>query len=239
MIYCPKCSGKNEDDAKYCNKCGNALITTKKNYKKIKTKSTLFEKQVEDFAEGFEKAGKKVGKKIEQAAKKFGNETQDLVKKIENITKRSSTHAENWYNRTFGIFGPLLSSFIGLIVLRLVIEGLKIGAKDNPILADVGDGLFSNIFLLFGVLLISGYTEYFSKKYRPFQWITPIIIAIVVVIITLVVGNIISVVGSAAGEQDIVTASSEWIKNYILMLYILVLLSGYLILIAMISMEKD
>lgn len=63
MIYCPKCGGKNDDDAEYCIKCGIALIREKKIYKKTETENISFEKQVEDFAERVEKAGKKIGKK--------------------------------------------------------------------------------------------------------------------------------------------------------------------------------
>lgn len=185
------------------------------------------------------KLGKKLVKKIEQSVKKFGEETQDFGKNIEKITKKTSNCVEGWYNRKFGIFGPLLSSFIGLIVIRLVIEGLKIGAKDNPILADVGDALFSNLLLLFVVILISSYSEYLSKKYRSFRWINPISIAVVVVIIFLVLENIVSIVGNAAGETYLVKATSDWINKYLLMIYILVLLTGYLILMAMISLEKS
>ena len=34
MTYCAKCGEKNEDDAKFCSKCGNSLTGSKKDYEK-------------------------------------------------------------------------------------------------------------------------------------------------------------------------------------------------------------
>ncbi|GAF87772.1 unnamed protein product, partial [marine sediment metagenome] len=34
MVYCAKCGEKNEDVAKFCNKCGTSLTGTKKDFEK-------------------------------------------------------------------------------------------------------------------------------------------------------------------------------------------------------------
>lgn len=34
MVYCTKCGKKNDNDAKYCDKCGNPLYSTKKSFER-------------------------------------------------------------------------------------------------------------------------------------------------------------------------------------------------------------
>jgi len=232
MINCPRCGKKNDDDALYCSNCGTSLTGKS-------AESRSFEKQVEDFADGVERVGKKAGKKIEQAAKRFGEETQDIGKRFEKATDRAGNRLENWYDRTFGIFGPLVSSFIGLIVLRLVIEGLRIGAQGTPALGVVSDKLLDYLLLLFIVFLISSYSSYLSRKYKSFRWISPIIVAVLIVVISTVVVTIVSAVGASTGEPDLIKAEMEWREKYMLMIFVIVLLIGYLINVATVAWEKD
>jgi ribosomal protein L40E len=239
MVICSKCGKQNEDDAEYCNKCGNPLIVTKKSYKETKVKDSSFEKQVEDFAGGVERIGKKAGEKIEQTAKSFSKETQDLGKRIEKATDRASTRVENWYDRTFGIFGPFISSFICIIILRLIIEGLRIGAKDTPVLYEVADALQFYLLLIFIVVLLSSYSSYISRKYKPFRWVSPIIIAISIVVISMIVVNIISIVGRSTNVPDFAKVETEFREKYMLMIFVIVLLIGYLINVVNVAWEKD
>jgi len=232
MIYCSKCGMENNNDAEFCSKCGNSLTD-------VRAKNTKFEKQVEDFAESVERVGKKAGKKIEQTARRFGEKTQDMGKRIEKATERAGSRVENWYDQTFGIFGPLISSFIGLIILRLVIEGLKIGSDETPVLGIISDILLDYLFLIFIIFLISSYSSYLSRKYKTFRWISPIIIAILIVSVSLIVVNIISVIGKDIDEPNLAKAQTEWREKYMLMIFVIVLLIGYLINVATIAWEKD
>ena len=232
MVYCTKCSKKNDDDAQYCSKCGNSLTDNI-------IKDTSIEKHVEDFAGGVERVGKEVGKNIEKAAEKLGRETQDIGKRIEKATDRAGSYLDNWWDRSFGIFGPLVSSFISLIVLRLVIEGLRIGAEDTAVLGEVSSLLLDYLLLIFVVILVSSYCSYFSRKYKSFQWISPVIIAVVIVVISLVVVNIISVVGTSINDLELANVKIEWREKYMMMIFVIVLLVGYLIKVATFAWEKD
>jgi phage shock protein C len=84
MVYCQKCGKKNKDDAKYCIKCGNSLYITS-------TKSTSFEKQIDDFTEEVERIGKKASKTIEQGVKSFSEEVKYIGKKVEKTFKEDTT----------------------------------------------------------------------------------------------------------------------------------------------------
>ena len=232
MVICPKCGKENNDDAQFCSKCGNSLTDKTSG-------SSSFEKQVEDFAAGVERVGEKAGKKIEQAAKRFGEETQDIGKRFEKATDRAGERLENWQDRTFGIFGPLVSSFIGIIVLRLVIEGLRIGAQDTPVLSIVSSNLLDYLLLIFVVFLVSSYSTYLYRKYKSYRWVSPIIVAVLIVVISTIVVSIASAVGKSTGEVDLIKAETQWREKYMLMVFVIIILIGYLINVATVAWEKD
>lgn len=218
MIYCSKCGTENDDDAEFCSKCGNSL----------NVKNSSFEKQVEGFAEGVGRFGKKAGKRFEETTKRF-----------ENATDRAGNKFESWYDRTFGVFGPLVSSFVGLIIVRLIIVGLNAGADETPALADVSDVLLYYLLLIFFIILIASYSSYVSKKYKPFRWVSPIIIAVLIVLLSTVAVNILSVVGASTGEPDFIEAETQWREKYMMMIFVIVILIGYLINVATLAFEKD
>jgi hypothetical protein len=239
MIYCTKCGTKNEDDATYCTKCGKSLTDTK-------IKDNSIEKPVDDSAEGIEKKGKETGGKLEDTIDKFSKEAQDLGKRIEKAgkrieeaTDRASNYLDNWWDRSFGIFGPLLSSFIVLIILRIIIEFLRIGSEDIALLGEVGDLLLDYFLLIFILILVSSYCSYFSRKYKSFQWISPVIFAIVLVIVSLIAANIITVIGESIGNPDLANAEKIWREKYLAMIFVIALLIGYLIKVVSVTWEKD
>lgn len=221
MVYCSKCGKENDKDSKYCNYCGNSLTDTEE-------KESSFEKGVEEFASGVERVGKKAGKKIEETSKRFEKATEHAEKRL-----------ENWYDKTFGIFGPLVSSFIGLIIIRLVIVGLRIGAEETPVLLDISDFLLSYLLFIFIVFLVSSYTSYIQKKYKIFRWISPVIFAFLIVFVSFIAVNIVSIIGTNIGEPNLENAEAEWREKYMIMIFVIVLLIGYLINVATVAWEKD
>lgn len=66
MNYCQKCGHKNDDDAEYCNKCGNYLA-----------KPSSFEKDIEKAAEEFGRKAEEFGKRIEKKAKDFSKSVEE------------------------------------------------------------------------------------------------------------------------------------------------------------------
>ena len=67
MPYCVECGKKNDDDARYCNKCGNLII-----------KRSAFEKDLEKFAEEFGRHAERFGKIVEKKAKQFAKSIEEM-----------------------------------------------------------------------------------------------------------------------------------------------------------------
>lgn len=240
MAYCTNCGTNNEDDAKYCKKCGKSLTSTMR-------KDTSFEKHVEDSIDNVEKKKNKgTGEKLEKTIEKFSKEAQDLGKRLEEAgkrfeksTDRTSKYLDNWWNRSFGIFGPLVSSFIVLIILRIIVEFLRIRAEDVAVLGELSDLLLDYFILIFVLILVSSYCSYFSRRYKSFQWISPVIVAFVIVFVSMIAVNIISVIGTNIGDPELTNAEVIWREKYMIMVFVIVVLIGYLIKMVSVTLEKD
>jgi len=89
MVYCQKCGKKNNDDAKYCSKCGFSLTSKS-------VKRTSLEKQIGDFAEEVEQIGKKASKTIEKGVKSFGEEMKDVGKRVDKIIQNKTTSNDSY-----------------------------------------------------------------------------------------------------------------------------------------------
>jgi hypothetical protein len=215
----------------FCGKCGNSLKSTD-------TKPS-FDKPTEGFAEEVGRIGKEAGKKIEDAAQRFGKETQEFGKRFDIASKKVSRNMESWYDRTFGVFGPLVSSFVVLIILRLAIVALNAGAEETPVLADIGNVLLDYLLLIFLLVLIGSYSSYIAKKYKPFRWATPVIIAVLIVFFSTIALNIIGVIGQNENIQEFIDAETQWRENYMVMIFVIIVLLGYLINIITVAFEKD
>ena len=96
-LYCTKCGLKNKDNADFCTKCGTKLDLKEDE----KTEQEGISKQVE-----------KAGAAIERAAKDFGDAAERMGKRIEQKMEKTGKEFENWYDKKFGIFGPLIWSFL-------------------------------------------------------------------------------------------------------------------------------
>ena len=106
-------------------------------------------------------------------------------------------------------------------------------------MGEVSDLLLDYLLLIFVLILFSSYCSYFSRKYKLFQWFTPIFIAVILVVLFLIVVNIMSIIGNSIGDLELVNAVIEWREKYIVMMFVIILLVGYLIKVASLAWEKD
>jgi len=208
MVYCSKCGKKNKDDAKFCNKCGNSL--------EIKKGKTVFEQKVEDFAEGMGRLGKKAENGIEKATK----------------------GVESRYNKTFGVFGPLVSAFFGLIILRFIIEFLVLSADEEPVLGYIGGFFYDYLLWFFGLFLLSSYNSYFYRKYKKsYRWVSPVFTALGFTVFFWLAQKLFVILDNKLDVPTLATVAS-YIDTYLVAIFVFVLLLGYFIVLFMLFLEK-
>jgi len=74
MVYCYECGKKNDDDARYCTKCGSYIA-----------KHGTLEKDIEKAAEEFGRRAEQFGKRMEKRAREFA---KSIEKRTDLKTKQ-------------------------------------------------------------------------------------------------------------------------------------------------------
>jgi phage shock protein C len=206
MKSCSSCNTINPEGANFCQECG-AKLDLDNSRSTFNENMDHFEEEIEDF-----------GKKIESS--------------FENVGKR----IETWYDKTFGIFGPVLSAIIALVILFIVINALSFFGSSRPWMQEISGFLESLVLLFLVIFLLSSYSEYFTRKLTPFRFISPIIGAIIFIVWFWVAINILTIIATAF-ELSMVQSISDLFEALIFPLAILILLIGYIGVIT--STKKD
>ena len=227
MVKCPKCGNDNGDDAAFCTNCGVSLRSDA---------GSTIEQHAQRFAQNMEQMGKKVGDQMAQAAKQFHESTQKEARHFEQRMDRMSKRAENWYERRFGPFGPLLESFIFLIVFRLVIMVMDLPNEETPDVHTVAAILLVYILPLFALSLVSNYTQYLSKKFFQIKVFSPLFYAIFFVLFCWIISKMLYDASTHFTIPDLRTAALS-LENSLPTIFVFVLLIGYVILV--VNLPRD
>ncbi|HUT00206.1 MAG TPA: hypothetical protein VMY59_07815, partial [Candidatus Thermoplasmatota archaeon] len=133
-------------------------------------------------------------------------------------------------------FGPLLESFIFLIVFRLVIiamEHISFETSDIQTLASI---LLVYLLPFFALSLLSNYTQYLSRKFFQIKVFSPLLYAIFFVLFCWIISQILYDANTRFSNPDILTAAQS-LENSLPTIFIGVLLIGYIILV--LNLPKD
>ena len=207
MKTCPSCQKQNPDTARFCQHCGTKLDE--------KTTQSQFEKNMDHFGEEVEKIGKRIEETVEQTGK--------------NI--------ETWYERTFGYFGPLFSALIAFIIFYIIINIFSYLGNRYQWMGQVSLFLQPFLLLFLLVFLLSSYSQYFSKKIKPFRYVSPVIGAIIFIIWFWVAINVLQIIAEEFNISFIQTFTGLF-EVLIIPLAVLILLLGYVGILTSTSFES-
>ena len=177
-------------------------------------------------------------KKLERNMDHFGEEVEQIGKKIEDSFKTTGKQVETWYDKTFGIFGPVLSALIAFVILYIVIIMISFFGQTRPWILEIKNFLEPLLLIFLIVFLLSSFSNYFSKKIRPFRLLSPIIGAIVFMVWFWVGINILAIVATQFNLELIQTFTS-FFEALIFPLALLILLIGYVGVITSMKQEHD
>jgi hypothetical protein len=229
MLNCPKCGTQNDDDSMFCTKCGTSLKSDA---------ATPLERHAMQFAQDMEQMGKNLGDSMIHAASRIQGDSRDMGKRFEQRVDQVGKNVENWYDRTFGILGPLLASFIFLIILRLAIEIARISGDEVPEMSTITAVILIYLLPLFGTTLLSNYTTYFSRKSYKFRIFSPLFHSMALVIILWIVAQILHTLRDRLQIADLGTAAVN-IENSLPTVFVFVLLIGYVVLAMNMPREQE
>jgi phage shock protein PspC (stress-responsive transcriptional regulator) len=184
--------------------------------KKIKNKDVL-EQRVEHFAEEVEALGKRFGKKMEKRSEGW-----------------------DWFNRTFGIVGPLISSIIGMMVFAVVVWILRLVnlAINNSLIYNIHSFLFTNIGWFFLIFIFFSYSSYFSREYASgYMLFSPIIVSIGITIGFWIAMHAINIVNFYV-VNSVLSAIVVYIRANLLWIFGFFVFVGYVVLLAKIALGE-
>jgi zinc-ribbon domain len=228
MVNCSKCGTNNSDDAVFCTNCGTSLRPDV---------GATIEHHAKQFAQTMEQAGKKVGDQMAQAAKQFHENTQKEARSFEQRMDRMNQRADSWYERSFGPIGPLLESFIFLIVFRLILLLMEHFNTETPDVQAVAAILLVYLLPFFALSLASNYTQYLSKKFYSVKIFSPLFYAIYFVLFFWILSRILYDIGTHFSLSDIQTAATS-LETSLPTIFVFVLLIGYVILAVNLPKEQ-
>ncbi|MFH1013269.1 MAG: zinc ribbon domain-containing protein [Thermoplasmatota archaeon] len=229
MPNCPTCGTLNDDDAMFCTKCGTSLKSDA---------ASPIERHAMRFAQDMEQMGKNLGESMTHAAKRIQVDTRDMGKRFEQRVDQAGKHMENWYDRTFGVLGPLLASFVFLIILRLVIEIVRISGDEVPEMSTITAVILIYLLPLFGTTLLSNYTSYFARKSYKFRVFSPLFHSIALVIFLWIIAKILDTLRYRLQIAALGTAAVN-IENSLPTVFVFFLLIGYVILAMTMPREQE
>lgn len=228
MVSCPKCGKDITDDAIFCMYCGSSVKTDA---------ASSVEQHIENFARNIEQMGKNLTDSLSKAAHRIKEDSQNHAEHFEDRVDHAFKSMENWYDRTFGVLGPLIASFLFLIILRLVIEMVRITGVEILEMDEITSVLLLYLLPLFGITILSNYTSYFARRSDTFRIFSPLFHSIAVVLILGVVVLMLDTLQYRLQNADLATAART-IEHALPTIFIFVLLIGYVILALTMSKEQ-
>jgi len=161
MARCGHCNHENAADARLCEHCG-AQVPAPIPPSPIPPRT---------FGEEIGEAGRRMGEAFGQMGKTSGEGAG-----------RTGNRFEAWWDQTLGFAAPLVSGFIGVVVLLCAIVMMGVIAafsEDENFGNDLVSFVERNLWLFVGLIFLNSFSSYFHRRYRKtWRWIMPVPMAV-------------------------------------------------------------
>ena len=223
LIYCTKCGMKNRFGDLYCLSCGSPIgrgSNASQDWQKS-ARSKPIGQQVNTaetkIVTEFGQTGNSIDGELRKAGEGFGEGLE-----------RTGKRASDWYDRTTGIFGPMISALFGLLLLVLAVLCIMILAEERGVWVDLTDFVLTYLPLFFMLGLLGSYSTYFSRKYHSrFKWAMPITAAVSITAAFWIVARIMAIIDQSL-EIPYIGTIYPWIDLLLPVIFVLVVAVGYL-----------
>jgi len=214
MVACGKCGVENDSDSKYCKSCGVAIGTTQSG------QVAPTPPPPEGFAKEMSDIGKRIGDNAEKAGERFGKEME-----------RRGSEFGAWWDKSLGIFAPLVIGLFGVIgyLVVILVVGVIAEVSDRPLFwNDLSDFLESYWWLFFILAFYMAFRDYLMRRYRSvFMWINPVISGFGFVAWFWILAQVLLLASTDRGHTRLGDLG-EFIEDMYIVIFVLVVVGGYL-----------
>lgn len=222
MTTCKNCKTPYDSDSKYCKSCGQKIS--------FDTLEERFEKNVEEFAQGMEQIATSVGQSIAKNAKNITSNAGEKTRTMEQKVTKASNDFQHWYDKTFKFLGPLISSFIFVILFRLGLAVFELSSAEWPKSSTIASIILSYGLYLFLVIVVSNYTTYFAKKNFSFKIFSPVFHSICFILGLYIGAQILFSISTELSVATLDRIGTVIIQN-LAPLFVFFLLINYVVLV--------
>lgn len=138
--------------------------------------------------------------------------------------------ALGWWDRTFGIFGPLLAgafAAVGFLVCILIVGAIEAAADEPGFWDDLGEFLVEYAWLFVPWGFVSAFQNYFNRSYRStFRWMSPVISAVGFTIFFWALSRVMFFAGVNFEEPNLIS-QSRTVEDLLPAIFGLVAAIGY------------
>lgn len=215
MTLCPECGCDNTVDSKFCSACGSVIEIAQAQVPPVPPPPP-----VKDFGQEMDEFGKRLGKELGEMGKRIGKEAESAGKSY-----------MNWWDGTLGMFAPVISGTIGVVVfiILLIITKMIATISDHRAfwegLADFG---WDYLLLFVGLIFLGSFQAYLHRRYRKqFRWVSPPVSAVAFVAWFWVFAKVLDIADRHLGHPRLGDLSSLVILM-LPVIFVLVIIGGYL-----------
>jgi len=210
MAVCGYCGRENGVDAKFCENCGAQLMFP----------IPPCPVTPSPFGEEMGATGRKMGGAFGQMGRTWGKDAG-----------RTGHNLGDWWDRTLGFAAPLVSGFIGVVVLlfALVTMGIIASLSEHDIFwNDLVSFVERNLWLFVGLIFLNSFSNYFHRRYRKtWRWVIPVPIAVGSLGSFWIFAQALEIAAADMGHQRLGDLANI-IELMLPVIFVLVIVIGYL-----------
>lgn len=166
-----------------------------------------------------------------EAGRKMGNAFGQLGKTWGKEVHGGGDRFENWWDQTLGFAAPLVSGFIGVVILLFAIVAMGIIAalsEHEDFWNDLVSFVERNLWLFIGLIFLNSFSNYFRRRYRKsWRWVLPLPIAVGFLGGLWIFAQVLEIAQVDLGNPRWGDLSSD-IELLLPVIFVLVLVLGYL-----------
>ncbi|VVB76757.1 Uncharacterised protein [uncultured archaeon] len=182
-----------------------------------------------EFTEGDWNAwGERFGKRMEKSASAFGEEMSDAGSRFGRHVQKE------WWARTFGAIGPLITSVVGILffAIGIVVINFVNYFLGSTFVAAVAKFLFDNIYLFFAIFVFSSYKGYLSVVHKmAYELLSPILVGVSFAIAFWSAGWVLRLINTVP-KVALIGQISEFFFAEMATILLVVIVLGYVFVVA-------
>jgi len=208
---CVKCGWQNPDESDFCGKCATSLGLDAAAGAPVGPAQGSFDKSMKDL-----------GKEIEKGMADFG-------KAIEKEVEKKGKQVEDWYMKSFGLFGPFLAGLAGFVGVAVLLMVIAFFSMERVVWDGLRELVWDYALLLLALTIMGAYNKHLLRWHRdPHRWVWPLVVGAGALGWTWFFAKVLDIVGSGTG-RGLIVDMSDFLSTFLIPIAILATIIAFIV----------